>query len=764
MAEQNKNSSTMIEKGSYIYKKGDAIDSISIVLKGKVSIQNGCIRSVVGVGSVLGVTDLYEGNYRSDFIAYEDAVVTRVPISSVKDLIIFCENSKAYSGHIISYLSKYIQVLFNTQQNIYDVIIGFNKFLNEIYEEYKQSCLDNMLNPINIDISGLSVNEIPATNMTEEIEYYIACNRIPSEIQKEYYAHGKAIFMKHISEQINIISGIYDACKVMARVIDKIAGLFINNYDSLFNVVKKLVLTLSEIDVDNGNWIEKGKTIVSRIEKLEEFCKENMGRDLGIDKNFLMKEYKVLLAGCESQEENSVEKILNNLRDSTSQILAYADANEEEKAEFISCIDEYKALTDIYSKENDVMKLRHRMSDIFYSLYLRIFKKAYVDIEVPDCVRLFLDYGFADEKLLTREELEELVSENENDVLSEPCNVYTISQWLTLIYNGEKEPSKNDFDLDYEENLREMLKNKEITQKEANMLQDDRDKKLEYEINNFFKTNNRLVSTNVTTFFPILCSDKINMGVAKTKLTKYRINSAIKKIIAIDYSVFSREVLYTNKALGIEKDYIIKEVFPDIILMPNYGDKGVMWQNIAGRKRDTSARFVFPAFLEVEEFGAMLPVIGRFRWEMCRTIQGVKWNDVRERSLTSEYQDYIQFFRKNVDINEEWREKIKKQIKNCRNNTREVFTRDYIEWIIRESAGTIKLNKVVRDIMATYCPFSKEIRKKQENQILYLDAMRRFTKKTDKMQKLYDSKCLKLEKAGKEIPPEIAFTRDYYYK
>jgi len=763
MAEQIKNSSLQIEKGSFIYRQNEKVDSISIVLKGKVSIQNGFIRSVVGVGSVLGITDLFTGVYQSDYIACEETVVTRVPIGTIDELIVFCENSKAYSSHIISFLSRYIQVLFNTQQNIYDVILNFSKFLNETYEEYKQFCLENMLNPINVDVSDLFLNIIPNAGMIEDIEYYIACNRIPAEIQKEYYANGRAIFMKHMTEQQNIVSDIQGTCVEMAGIIDRIAGFLINDYDSIFHVVKKLIVTLPEIDIDNSYWIEKGKEIYARIERFEVFCRDNMGRDLKIDKQYLNKEYKVVLAGKELVSDD-IEKILNNLRNSTSQILVYADADDEEKKEFIECLDEFRELKELDSKDNDIMQLRHRMSDIFYKLYVRIFKKAYEDMEVPDCVKLFLDYGFADEKLLTREELEELVTTIDTDVLSEPCNVYTISQWLTLVYEGEKEPSKNDFDLDYEEYLRELLKNKEITQKEANMLQNDKEKKLEYEINNFFKINNRLVSTNVTMFFPILSSSKISMGVAKTKLTKYRINSAIKRLTTIDYSVFSREVIYTNKEIGIDKDYIVKEVFPDIILMPNYGNKGVMWQNIEGRKRDTSARFVFPAFLEGDEFAAMLPVIGRFRWEMCRTIQGIKWNDVRERSLTSEYQDYIQFFKKNPDITEEWREKIKKQVKNCRNNTKEIFTRDYIEWVTRESAGTVKLNKLVRDIMATYCPFSKEIRKKQENQALYIDAMRRFIKKTDKMQRLYDSKCLKLEKAGKGVPAEIISTREFYYK
>ena len=254
------------------------------------------------------------------------------------------------------------------------------------------------------------------------------------------------------------------------------------------------------------------------------------------------------------------------------------------------------------------------------------------------------------------------------------------------------------------------MKNNQITKKEAIQLQIDMDKKLQYEIDNMVRSNHRLLSEQVTSFVPILFSEGCNLGLKRTLLTSYRCNRAIKKINQIDFTLFSRELIFSDQKAGIVKDYVIKEIYPDIVLFPCYGSRGTMWQEITGRKRDTPGRFMFPIFLETDELSAMLPIIGRFRWEMCRTIQGMKWNDIREKSLTSEYQDYIQFFRKNNSLSEEWKEKIRNQIKASRNNTKEIFTRDYIEWVTRESTGGVRLNKVSREILSTYCPFNKEIR------------------------------------------------------
>ena len=84
----------------------------------------------------------------------------------------------------------------------------------------------------------------------------------------------------------------------------------------------------------------------------------------------------------------------------------------------------------------------------------------------------------------------------------------------------------------------------------------------------------------------------------------------------------------------------------------------MMWQETAGVKRDTPARFIFPVMITSELADMMLELIGRYRWEICRKILGVRWNDIREKSLTSEYCDYIQFYRKNHELSADAKEKI----------------------------------------------------------------------------------------------------------
>ena len=52
-------------------------------------------------------------------------------------------------------------------------------------------------------------------------------------------------------------------------------------------------------------------------------------------------------------------------------------------------------------------------------------------------------------------------------------------EWLDLIYEGKREPSKSEFDEDYVENLRTRKKQGEITEKEQNELLKNMDCRVE---------------------------------------------------------------------------------------------------------------------------------------------------------------------------------------------------------------------------------------------------------------------------------------------
>jgi hypothetical protein len=187
-----------------------------------------------------------------------------------------------------------------------------------------------------------------------------------------------------------------------------------------------------------------------------------------------------------------------------------------------------------------------------------------------------------------------------------------------------------------------------------------------------------------------------------------------------------------------------------------------MWQEITGKRRDSAGRFLLPAFTDVNLIELFVRVFGRFRWELCRSIEGTAWNDIKHKSLTSEYSDYLQFYRKNKELSEERKEKLKHQILKGRNSSREIFVIDYEQWINYESMGALKLNRPVREMMATYCPFSKEIREQIKLQPVFEEAMLRYYREKQKKIREIESRHRMLLKDQIELTQELEGTLSYY--
>ena len=189
-----------------------------------------------------------------------------------------------------------------------------------------------------------------------------------------------------------------------------------------------------------------------------------------------------------------------------------------------------------------------------------------------------------------------------------------------------------------------------------------------------------------------------------------------------------------------------------------------MWQDIENKKRASSGRFCLPMIHEGSLMDTMIQVIGRYRWEVCRTVQGISWNDIRNKCLTSEYSDYLQFYRKNKELSEEKKEKVKQQLVKARNSTKECFVIDYENWIKYESKASIRLNKVVRDILAAHCPFSKDIRLQLVNRPVYNEALARYEKHVAARARVLEAKVLAISKKTNDVPKELLDTITYYSK
>ncbi len=773
-AELKLNSVNQIIKDTIIYEKGDDISSVSLVVKGRIRISKPGINVVVGSGNFIGLCDLGDGAYNVTYTAETNALVYAFPKmrlnQAVRSLI---KANKDYAGLMVASFSRFIRELSMIYNSITELSGKLYDFLISGRERYLE-----MAKNAGIKADGLrSIDEIeeydPGTVVDiDKVMYYRACCEVSPEIQKAYFGSSSAISVYHILEQISLINILISECARGTEYLIRISRPLIKDDRSMYMQVFQLTNTLQHVGGDSAEAMSLFDDIIDYTNMLENVLIDKASVDLEIDHEFMEDAYCNLLNGDVPSQSNENDEFaltegeyrdISELDGALSFILDYSCIDDAEAAKFDGYISEFERLRDKFSTDDDVRTLRRNIAKIYYRIYKNVFLRDYKSKEpTPLIIDLFLRYGFLSENLLSEELLEQLLSIERHDTPGATCTVYDMKQWLTEVIEGRKEPSKSEFDLDYAESLRDKKRTGALTEEQVNKLADDRNAKFEFEIDNMFRANHRSICGQVSAFVPFLFTDGCASSFLKTFMSGDRINAAVHRLLQIDYSVFYREGLYTGDGEHIKKEYIMEEVFPDFIIFPISGSNPIMWQEISGRRRNSKGRFLVPAFLEIDIDAAMVKLFGRFRWELCRTIQGAAWNNIQVKSLTSEYSDFVQFYRKNRELSEDKKDKLKMQIQKCRNNTREVFVIDYENWIKHEAHGGLLLSKPVREIMATYCPFAKDIRSGIEEQPLFIDAMARFNREKAKKTKEYDLKFRIWDKDKVEVPEIIKKTRDFY--
>jgi Cyclic nucleotide-binding domain. len=768
----NPNAVNQFLKGSNIYTEGEPVSSIAMIIKGRVLMHNDGTKIFMGSGAFLGVNDLYLGRYQSTYTAYDDLILYIFSVNQVDELESVLTTNKDYHGIMVASFYKTIYELDQVYQGLIQNGVEIYQYLMTNYQNLLESVKKNGIDFKQSErINLLAMPESEIELIRDKIEYYNACKNLPIDAVKMFYSFGNAVTLYQLEDQAAIINQQIEELKELANSFLNMAGCLVDETDScLFAMITRLSIYTDNIG--GMQLIDILDSIIEQVNKAELFSERFLGKKLKVNRKTMEEGYHILLTSemksatgedkGQAYSKDEMQKALSEIKDAYAKILDYSGIEESKAEEMKKTMNYFNQLKDKTSSDDSARMIRRQLMENHYEIYQLVFMRAYQEENSSRLIEMFLRYGFADERLLTDEQALSLYYLKNEQPENGLCNVYDIKDWLTMIYEGKKEPSKNEFDLEYPEMLADMKKRGQLSEKDMKIWLLDPEKKLTYEIQNMFRYNNRTTNGQLSSFVPILHKDQWAGDIKRYYLTSAKVNETLSEIIKVDYSAFAREMVYSSKEKNITKEYIIKKIYPDIILMPNVGSNGVMWQEISGKRRDSAGRFMLPIFTEVSLKTNLVRIIGRFRWELCRTIEGSAWNDITLKSLTSEYSDYIQFYRKNKELSEEKKEKIKMQIQRGRNNSREIFVLDYEQWILYESIGANKLNKIVREIMSTYCPFEKELRESIKNQPVYGEAMVRFYR--DKMKKIreIEGRYRALQKDKIELTQELLVTLDFY--
>lgn len=766
------NGKNAVKKGEIIFQKGEEMKQIGIVLSGKVIMQGENVRMIRPQGSYLALNALENQFYSATYTALEDSVVYALPLQGETTIRNIIAKNADYRAIMVSSQFRTAVELYRIKSSLNERAERLCSFAQRSYEEYKGICAAVGIPAIGVEeLEELQPYEEPQGVNEERIPYYEEGAKIPLSATKMYFSYSEEMAYFQAIEIVELVTALLEDCAEVTEYIKNLMDVMcLRTRDNLFYYVCEKAYEMNE----NGGIPNEVNMLLNGI--IDEIAfqhkeLESQTQDVPeFDVELLKSRMEGLISGIvsaveeKSQEEREedINRAVASLRNSMEQILKFAAFGDADSETLRTNVEYLVKAPDRMSVEDDVKRAKKTITPLVFKLYLFCYRKIKEGlIHPPKAVELFMNYGMLDERFLEEEHLRFLCS-IEQDVNEGPCKVVTMMEWLDMIYEGRREPSKSEFDEDYAENLRTRKKQGEITEKEQKALLNDMDKRVEYEIMNMQMSNSRTLYGQPSSYMPILYKEAIFGYLDKMLVTRKKINESVKRLVKIDYSVFYREVIYSNTELKIINETVMKNVYPDVILLPLFGTNAAMWQEIGGRNKGTPGRFCFPIMTSSNIDDLMVKMFGRFRWELCRCIQGMAWNDVKVKSLTSEYMDYIQFYRKNRDLSDEARDKVKLQIQKSRNNSRETFLIDYEAWVKNEANGSMKMNKVARELLATYCPFEKGLRMKLNAQRPYEVAQARSFRNAQKKKQELELKIKALQKVTPEIPEEITNTYKFY--
>lgn len=416
----------------------------------------------------------------------------------------------------------------------------------------------------------------------------------------------------------------------------------------------------------------------------------------------------------EPTDEETAEESSSGLSEKgiAKKVFQYSELPSEKYQEYCELIKSLKSFKNPLDSDTDVRKVRRKLNNLFWELYETCALKFFASKEpLPVWLRIFFDYALLDETLLDPEQVDFIYGHSAANQHSK-YPIHTAVEWMELIYNKKVPTSVNELGLTLFEILKQ--ENRDAKWKRESDLPADVDTseaRLKFEIRNMIETNAKLTSGSILNHLAILSKYSITMSMERAFVTKEKLEEEIDYLLNIDFSAFHREVLYENEKVGINREFIQKQVIPNFILIPSAGSVFQFWQEKDSRDKASPGRLCCPALATADLKDMLLSAVGAFRWELCKTIMGPDWNNISQTSLTADYTDYIQFFRKNRDLSPEAKEKLATEFKRFRDD-RSRFVHDYAIWVKYESEGTQRLNKVARKILAKHIPFAKPIREK----------------------------------------------------
>ncbi len=713
-----------LPKKTVIYQAGQPMTALHLIVSGKVCVTYPGGKYILGKGDVIGLCEINSEVHFLNYTALENINILTYPYTNSDTLLDLLQKHSDVARLFLVSAFRQINMLLKecdiSEMTSSDLFSG----LVQYYMQYKSICTRYRVTPENLP--GFDSMDTGAIELRSDVwlsNYYQGLLQTVSDSGNARIHWSSAVAYGFLHKTSTDFQKTYTLLEERSQYRSQLLQLYIN--DSSQDIFALLSSLYHKLPADSPEQTQVYSMLEEIIQTLQNISLPDADLVAQRITGFKTSIRHMEAARSTSQNQTDIAAVYAQLSHSFTSLLTYAEVDEQTFTEYQKTLTAYKALSNRNSSSDEAVALRAKLTECFYQLYTLIALKSFSEPELSLAVRLFLYFGHMDEELTGAENCYALTGLLPQNADCSQTGVYPFYDWLKAIYMGKKEPSRNEYDEDYFDYIQKQKLSGTITDADVKALEKNTVSKVTFELRNMFPLANKMTYGRIVTFCPIFTADNILKPLNSCLVTASSMGQAISQIKQIDYTLFYREITNPNKNSAF-KENIHAEYLPDIILMPNIGIRGVMWQEIEGKRRATPPRFIYSIFHLEDVFATFIHLAGDYRWEVCKRIQGYRWNDIATYSLTSEYFDYVQFYKKNRSLSAEAKERIKNSLQRAKNSFKEMFIRDYIQWILFESNGTPRLNKITRGILMKYCPFPAATREALSQHPQYRDLLERF--------------------------------------
>ena len=230
---------------------------------------------------------------------------------------------------------------------------------------------------------------------------------------------------------------------------------------------------MKEKGIDHAPALDAATYIYGRLKDVSSFLDLEYKHDTGIDFEYfehLHSDRTAALSATEQGEDkpgsisvsaDSMLSLPEELTNSAVKILEYSGIPEDRATCFMMNLTAFRNLKDRLAADETARAVRKAVADQFFDIYSAVLRKAFMTRDDSRLIRMFLDYGYMDEKLLDIDQAMAIYKLAGMKHSSDgTVNVYFMSEWLTEIYNMTKDPSVDNFGHDYSDTFR-LLRNRD---------------------------------------------------------------------------------------------------------------------------------------------------------------------------------------------------------------------------------------------------------------------------------------------------------------